>query len=311
MIDRPDTDNRVASSANGFHRRSLLLAVAMGLSLAGCARRAGGDRSPTTSTTGPAISARFAVLERKYHARLGVYALAIGTGTTIAYRADERFAMCSTFKAPVVGAVLARNPLTYLDTKVTYDTIPAYSPVTEQHVQTGMTIGQLCDAAVRYSDNTAANLLLDSIGGPTGFTAYLRSLGDTITRLDQAEPELNRNAPGDPRDTTTPRAIGATYQRLVLGDALTTEKRAMLTDWMARITTGARRIRAGFPPDWKVADKTGTGDYGRANDIAVTWSPSGVPHVVAVMSDRAGGYHAEPSDALIAEAAAVVASVLT
>jgi beta-lactamase class A len=183
--------------------------------------------------------------------------------------------------------------------------------VTQQHVQGGMTIGQLCDAAIRYSDGTAANLLLDDIGGPTEFTAYLRSLGDAVSRLDQAEPELNRDPPGDPRDTTTSRAIGTTYQRLLLGDALTTEKRALLTDWMARTTTGAKRIRAGFPADWKVADKTGTGDYGRADDIAVAWSLTAMPHIVAIMSDRAGGYYAEPSDALIAEAATVVASVMT
>jgi beta-lactamase class A len=313
MFDKSDTDDRLALSVKSFRRRSLLLAAAMHLSLAACARRAGGDRSAATSTPGPAISGRFAALERKYHARLGAYALAIRTGTTIAYRADERFAFCSTFKAPLVAAVLARNPLTHLNTLVTYtsDAIRSISPVTRQHIQTGMTIGQLCDAAVRYSDGTAANLLLDDIGGPTEFTAYLRSLGDAVSRLDQAEPELNRDAPGDPRDTTTPRAIGAIYQRLVLGDALTSDKRAILTDWMARTTTGARRIRAGFPPDWKVADKTGTGDFGRANDIAVAWSPSAVPHVVAVMSDRAGGYHAEPSDALIAEAATVIASAMT
>jgi len=259
------------------------------------------------------MSDRFAALERKYHARLGVYALAMRTGTTVAYRADERFAFCSTFKAPLVAAVLARNPLTHLDTVVTYtsDAIRSVSPVTQQHVQNGMTIGQLCDAAVRYSDGTAANLLLDDIGGPTEFTAYLRSLGDAVSRLDQAEPELNRDAPGALRDTTTPRAVGTIYQRLLLGDALTSDKRAVLTDWMARTTTGAKRIRAGFPSDWKVADKTGTGDYGRANDVAVGWSPAAMPHIVAVMSDRAGGYHAEPSDALIAEAATVVASVLT
>jgi beta-lactamase class A len=313
MLQRPDTDNRLASSVNGFRRRSLLLAVAMHFSLAACARRAGGDRSTATSTPGPAISGRFAALEREYHARLGVYALAIRTGTTIAYRADERFAFCSTFKAPLVAAVLARNPLTHLDTMVAYasDAIRSVSPVTQQHVQTGMTIGQLCDAAVRYSDNTAANLLLDDIGGPTQLTAYLRGLGDAVSRLDQGEPELNRNAPGDPRDTTTPRAVGTIYRQLVLGDALTNDKRAKLTDWMARTTTGAKRIRAGFPADWKVADKTGTGDYGRANDIAVVWSPSAMPYVVAVMSDRAGGYHAEPSDALVAEAATVIASVIT
>jgi beta-lactamase class A len=129
--------------------------------------------------------------------------------------------------------------------------------------------------------------------------------------LDQEEPELNRDPPGDERDTTTPHAIALVYQQLVLGDALNTDKRAMLTDWMARSTTGAKRIRAGFPADWRVVDKTGSGDYGRVNDVAVVWSPSGDAHVVAVMSDRgAGGYDAEPSDALVAAAATCVAEVL-
>nr|5NJ2_A Chain A, Beta-lactamase [Mycobacterium tuberculosis]5NJ2_B Chain B, Beta-lactamase [Mycobacterium tuberculosis]5OYO_A Chain A, Beta-lactamase [Mycobacterium tuberculosis]5OYO_B Chain B, Beta-lactamase [Mycobacterium tuberculosis]6H2C_A Chain A, Beta-lactamase [Mycobacterium tuberculosis]6H2C_B Chain B, Beta-lactamase [Mycobacterium tuberculosis]6H2G_A Chain A, Beta-lactamase [Mycobacterium tuberculosis]6H2G_B Chain B, Beta-lactamase [Mycobacterium tuberculosis]6H2H_A Chain A, Beta-lactam len=263
------------------------------------------------------LADRFAELERRYDARLGVYVPATGTTAAIEYRADERFAFCSTFKAPLVAAVLHQNPLTHLDKLITYtsDDIRSISPVAQQHVQTGMTIGQLCDAAIRYSDGTAANLLLADLGGPGGgtaaFTGYLRSLGDTVSRLDAEEPELNRDPPGDERDTTTPHAIALVLQQLVLGNALPPDKRALLTDWMARNTTGAKRIRAGFPADWKVIDKTGTGDYGRANDIAVVWSPTGVPYVVAVMSDRAGGgYDAEPREALLAEAATCVAGVL-
>ncbi len=308
----------------GLRRRELLLAGAALVPLMGCTSN---QKRPTSSTSGHAASAatstrvaaapdvagRFAELERQYQARLGVWVRAGDSTATIAYRADERFAFCSTFKAPLVAAVLDKNPLTHLDTVVAYTSadIRSTSPITEQHVQTGMTIGQLCDAAIRYSDGTAANLLLADIGGVPAFTSYLRGLGDPVSRLDQEEPELNRDAPGDERDTTTPRAIGGVYQRLVLGDALTPDKRAMLTDWMARNTTGGKRIRAGFPADWKVIDKTGSGDYGRANDVAVVWPPGGVPHVVAIMSDRAaGGYDAEPSDALVAAATKCVAEVL-
>lgn len=272
------------------------------------AARAGG-----TALAEPDIASSFADLERKYRARLGVYVPAGGATTEIAYRADERFAFCSTFKAPLVAAVLQRNPLAHLDKVITYTgaDIRSTSPVTQQHVQTGMTIGQLCDAAIRYSDGTAANLLLADLGGTAAFTGYLRSLGDTVSRLDNDEPQLNRDPPGDERDTTTPRAIALVFRQLVLGDALPPDKRAMLTDWMAGTTTGANRIRAGFPAGWKVVDKTGTGDYGRANDVAVVWSPDSVAHVVAIMSDRAGsGYDAEPSEDLIAGAATLVAEAL-
>jgi beta-lactamase class A len=296
-----------------LNRRRLLFTAAALVSLAGCERLPTGNRSTATaSPPGPQIADHFAELERRYNARLGVYALSTVAGAALTYRADERFAFCSTFKAPLVAAVLDRKTVAQLDTVVTYtsDAIRSVSPITERHVQTGMTIGQLCDAAIRYSDGTAANLLLDEIGGPVQFTAYLRRLGDTVSRLDQSEPELNRDAPGDERDTTTPRAIGDVFRRIVLGDALPPDKRALLTDWMKGVTTGANRIRAGFPADWKVADKTGTGDYGRANDIAVVWSPTGVPRIVAIMSDRAGGYNAEPSDALIAEAAGTVHSTM-
>jgi beta-lactamase class A len=301
------------SADTGFGRRELLVAAVL-IPLAGCARQVNGDRPGSTTTVAPPdLTGRFADLERKYDARLGVYVPATGTTAAIAYRSDERFAFCSTFKAPLVAAVLHQYPLTHLDKMVTYssDDIRSTSPVTQQHAQSGMTIGQLCDAAIRYSDGTAANLLLADIGGTAAFTGYLRSLGDNVSRLDQEEPELNRDAPNDEWDTTTPHAIALVFQQLVVGDALPPDKRTMLTDWMARSTTGAKRIRAGFPADWKVVDKTGSGDYGRANDVAVVWSPAGAAHVVAILSDRAGGgYDAEPSDAPVAEAATCIAQLL-
>ena len=157
-----------------------------------------------------------------------------------------------------------------------------------------MTIRQLCDAAIRYSDGTAGNLLMRDIGGPAQLTAYLRELGDTTSRMDNYEPALNSDPPQDPRDTTTPRAIADDYHQLVLGDALSADKRALLTDWLRRNTTGAHRIQAGLPQGWTVADKTGTGDYGRANDIAIAWPPGGAPLAIAIMSDRPG-YNPRPT----------------
>ncbi|GAA4053015.1 class A beta-lactamase BlaC [Streptomyces shaanxiensis] len=241
-----------------------------------------------------------------------MYALHTGTGTTVAHRADERFAFCSTFKALAVAAVLDGNPLSHLDTRVTYgwNDINSISPVTRKNVDRGMTIRQLCDAAVRHSDGTAANLLLRDLGGPRRLTAYLRELGDTVSRLDHYEPELHRARPGDPNDTTTPRAIAADYRGIVLGDALATDRRALLTDLLVRNTTGGNRIRAGLPKGWRVADKTGTGTYGRANDTAVVWPPRSAPLVLAFMSERSER-EAPPSEAVIAEATEHVAAALT
>ncbi|OBK15316.1 class A beta-lactamase [Mycobacterium asiaticum] len=293
--------------------RRQAFSVAAGVLVSGCARPgAGRPTTPTTTKASPDLSRRFGDLERRYGGRVGVYVPETATTTALAYRADERFAFCSTFKAPLVAAVLHQYPLAHLDTLVTYtrSDINSTSPVTEQHVGSGMTVRQLCDAAIRHSDGTAANLLLSQIGGPAGFTGYLRGLGDGVSRLDQAEPELNRDAPTDDRDTTTPRAMASVFQQLVLGDALPADKRTLLVDWMMRNTTGDNRIRAAFP-DWKVADKTGSGDYGRTNDVAVAWSPGGVPHVIAIYSDcTAGGYDAQPDEAVVADAARIVVSAI-
>jgi beta-lactamase class A len=287
----------------------------MFLPLAGCGadeRPAASPSAPSGRPARPQDNSRLSALERKYDARLGVYALATGTGATLAYHADDRFAFCSTFKTLAAAAVLYRNPLSHLDKVVTFTKadVNSISPITKNHVATGMTIRQLCDAAVRYSDGTAGNLLMRDIGGPAQLTAYLRGIGDAVSRMEQFEPELNRDRPGDPRDTTTPRAIAGAYQKLVLGNALPAEKRALLKDWLERSTTGAKRIRAGLPKGWTVAHKTGTGDYGRANDIAVVWPPKTAPLVLAIMSDRSG-HDAQPKEELISEAAAYVASTLT
>ncbi|MGW0663683.1 class A beta-lactamase [Streptodolium elevatio] len=262
----------------------------------------------------------FAELERAHDARLGVFAVATGTGAALAYRADERFAFCSTFKALAAAAVLRRRPVSDLDERITFtrEEVNSISPIAKDRVATGMTVRELCDAAVRFSDGTAGNLLMREVGGPPGLTAYLRGLGDTVSRMDQYEPYLNEDPPGDPRDTTTPRAIAEDFRLLVLGDELPADRRALLRDWLERNTTGDKRIRAGLPVGWKAADKTGTGDYGRANDVAVVWPPVASPTtststptsgpgpgpiVLAVMSDRVG-YDAEPDESLIAAATA-------
>ena len=297
-------------------RRALLLTAAL-VPLAGCATRerrpsSGPSPAPVHASTPPPDLSRFAALEHRYRARLGVYALATGTGATVAYRADERFAFCSTFKPLAAAAVLHRNPLAHLDKHVAYTQadVDSISPITQNHIATGMTIRQLCDAAIRYSDGTAGNLLMRDIGGPARLTAYLRELGDTVSRMDRYEPGLNRDRPDDPRDTTTPRAIATNYQKLVFGDALPAGKRALIEDWLLRNTTGGKRIRAGLPKGWRVADKTGSGDYGRVNDVAVVWPPHTAPLLIAVMSDRAG-YGTPAADPIVVEAARRIVSILT
>ncbi|MGW0469892.1 class A beta-lactamase [Streptomyces coeruleorubidus] len=310
----------MSAAAPASSRRAFLAAASL-LPLAGCGT-AGRDtdragRATTTTRPGPEPSRRapappvhrprLADLEREYGARVGVYALATGTGATAVHRADERFAFCSVFKALAAAAVLHHRSLDGLDRRVTYTRadLRSTTPITGKHVATGMTLRRLCDAAVRHSDGTAGNLLMRDLGGPAKLTAYLRGLGDTVSRMDHYEPELHDVPPEDPGDTTTPRAVATDFHKLLLGTALPAGERALLTDWLSHNATpvGARRIRAGLPKDWQVADKTGTGNYGRANDIAIVRPPRTEPLVLAVMTDRPG-YDAEPSNALIAEATA-------
>ncbi|WP_425468056.1 class A beta-lactamase [Pseudonocardia kunmingensis] len=292
-------------------RRRALLGAALLLPLAGCGSPAAPAAPPAPAPPAAPRTDHLAALEGRFDARLGVYALDTGSGRELAHRADERFAMCSTFKALAAAAVLDATPPEYLDHRVHYQQadLAAYSPVAERHVADGMTIRELCDAAVRFSDNTAGNLLLEELGGPGGITAFARSLGDDVTRLDRTEPELNTAIPGDERDTTSPRAIAGCVDALVLGDRLDPADRALLTEWLVGNTTGAARIRAGVPQGWRVGDKTGTGDYATANDVGVVWPPDRAPIVLAILTSRATE-DADVDEALLAEATRVVVAEL-
>lgn len=253
-------------------------------------------------------------LESRFGGRLGVAALDVATGARASRRADERFPMCSTFKLLAAALVLARvdRGQEHLERRVAFgaDQLVTYSPATEKRVgPPGMTVAELCEAALTLSDNTAANLLLASFGGPPALTAYARSLGDAVTRLDRIEPDLNEAAPGDPRDTTTPAAMLENVRRLVVGDALTPGSRARLADWLLANKTGDARLRAGLPVGWRVGEKTGTGNHGATNDVGVAWPPGRAPLLLAV-------YYAESTaspdqrNGVVAEVGRIVAEAI-
>ena len=223
-------------------------------------------------------------LDRKHGGRLGVAILDSGNGRIVAHRGEERFAMCSTFKLVAAACVLARvdGGEEELERRVSYGKadLITYSPVTEKHVEKGLTIAEICDAAVTLSDNTAGNLLLDSFGGPKGLTDYLRSLGDEASRLDRREPDLNEARTGDPRDTTTPVAMADVLRQIVLGGALSPASRQQLTAWLVANKTGDKRLRAGVPQGWRIGENTGTGNNNATNDIGVIWPPGRAPLIV-------------------------------
>jgi beta-lactamase class A len=228
--------------------------------------------------------------------RLGFCLLDTANGEIMGNRVDERFAMCSTFKLPLAAAILQetdRGKLK-LDQWVSYSQadMVAFAPVTGKNLEKGgMTVLALAEAAQKFSDNPAANLLMKLIGGPVGLTAILRGWGDDITRLDRTEPEMNRVLPGDARDTTTPRAMAKTMQHFLLGDVLSPASRALLISWMIATETGAKRIRAGLPGDWRAGDKTGTANgshvSNKYNDVAITWPPGKAPFIITSYYDTA------------------------
>lgn len=260
-----------------------------------------------------ALQQRLIETERKHGGRLGVAIVDTATMKRIGHRSNERFPLCSTFKCLAAALVLARvdHKQENLARRVTYakDQLVPYSPVTEKHVgETGMTIGELCEAAITRSDNTAANLLLDSFGGPAKLTAYLRSVGDSVTRLDRREPELNDVKPGDPRDTTTPEAMLETLRKVVLGKVLSSSSREQLTAWLVANKTGDKRLRAGVPKDWRVADKTGSGMHSEMNDVAVIWPTGRQPKIVAAFYAPAQASEKEGATVL-AEVGRIAASV--
>ncbi|MFD7325629.1 class A beta-lactamase [Streptomyces sp. NPDC059875] len=268
--------------------------------------------SATTAAAQPA-GARLKQLERTYDARLGVYALDTGSGREVTYNDNARFPYASTFKALAAGAVLRTRTSGGMGKVVTYSPrdLVDPSPVTEKHVGTGMSLDALCEAAVRHGDNTAANLLLDELGGPQGLDAMLEGWGDQVTQMERREPELNQWTPGAIRDTSTPRALAQDLRALVVGDVLAAEERGRLTTWLKTTTTGAELIRAGMPEEWVIGNKSGAGStYGTRNDIAVAWPPGRAPIVLAVMSNRLQ-QNARYDNQLIADAASVVADALS
>lgn len=220
----------------------------------------------------------FKRIEAASGGRLGVCILDTATGKRTAYRADERFPMCSTFKFLAAAFVLQRSD-SGLEKLTRAVPIPAkadlvpYSPVTGFSAGRTMTMAQLCEAAITLSDNTAANLMLASFGGPSGLTGFTRALGDRFTRLDRNEPLLNEATPGDERDTTTPSAMLGLMKKLLVDKTLKSASREQLTAWLLANTTGAKQIRAGLPNGWRVGDKTGAGGHGTGNDIAIVWPP--------------------------------------
>lgn len=225
-------------------------------------------------------------LEKSSRGRLGVHAVDTASNRVVAYRSEERFPMCSTFKVILAGAMLDESTRStgILNERLTYreDELIQHSPITEKHVGTGMTVSELCAATIQYSDNTAANVLLKRLGGPEALTRFTKKIGDPSFRLDRWEPALNTAIPDDPRDTTTPAAMTATLQALTLGNALNANCRTMLLTWMDGNTTGDKRIRARVPEGWRVGDKTGSGSYGTTNDVAVIRPPGKAAIVITI-----------------------------
>lgn len=221
--------------------------------------------------------------EQSLQARIGLAVLDTADGQLWQYRADERFPMASTSKALICSALLARGPgVMKTAWLIKEEAVQSYAPTTENLIGQYVSAAQLCAITMRNSDNTAANGVLEMLGGPQAVTSFLRTIGDTVTRLDRNEPSLNEATPGDLRDTTTPQAMVQTLQSLVLGDALKTSDRDRLTDWLRHNEVGGPLLRAGVPESWNVADRTGAAGYGTRGVVAVMWPPERAPLVAAV-----------------------------
>lgn len=293
------------SPVANLQRRGVLLALGLGgLSL--------GLRVRAQPAAGQQIDDTLAELERQAGGRLGVHLLDSASGRELGRRSDQRFGMCSTFKLPLAAAILreADAGRLSLDDYLEYGKkdMVAHAPVTTEHLKEGrMRIGALAEAAQKTSDNVAANLLIAKLGGPQAVTAIFRDMGDSVTRIDRMEPEMNLVIGNEERDTTTPRAMAHLVARLMTGKLLEPASRERLADWMIATTTGLKRIRAGLPADWKAGDKTGTGISekmpNKHNDVAVIWPPDARPIVVAAYYEADAHYPKmrPEDDAVLAE----------
>lgn len=274
----------------------------------------GGTTHAFAQTGEDTFARRLAGIEEGLRGRLGVAVLDMETGRRWTRRGDERFPMCSTFKVVACGAVLARVDAGEEDLgrRIVFgqSDLVTYSPVTETRVGgEGMTLAEVCKAAMTLSDNTAANIILESLGGPDAVTIFARSLGDPATRLDRIETALNEATPGDPRDTTSPDGMVTSLAALAFGGSLSPASAKVLTGWMLANKTGDTRLRAGMPQGWRVGDKTGTGDYGTANDVAILYPPNRRPVIASVYITETEAAVGERNDA-IAEVGRAIAAAL-
>ncbi|MFB6820393.1 class A beta-lactamase [Streptomyces virginiae] len=307
--DRPGRGGPDVRTPDTSTSRRALLTVGAGVALAAAL--------PVDTASAASPTAGLRALEREYGARLGVYALDTASGRTVVHRADELFPMCSVFKTLAAAAVLRDldHDGAHLAKRIHYTlqdvTDAGGGSITEkpENIANGLTVAELCSAAIAQSDNAAGNLLLRELGGPTAITRFCRSLGDRTTRLDRWEPALNSAEPSRVTDTTTPRAIGRTYARLALGDALDPGDRERLNRWLLSNTTSGDRLRAGLPKDWAVADKTGAGSYGTNNNVGIAWPPGRPPLVLAILSTMPEAT-APRDNTLIARTAKLVADTL-
>ena len=243
------------------------------------------DRAVAASLP-PTLEADLARIAGRSGGRFGIALLDTASGARAGHLAGERFPMCSTFKLLAAAAVLHRvdKGKEQLDRRIAVEAADIVTPTTRltQPVAGGMTMAALCEVAMIHSDNTAANLILASLGGPQALTAYARALGDDVTRLDRTEPSLNEATPGDPRDTTSPDAMVNTLRTLLLSDALSPPSKRQLTEWLIINKTGDARMRAGLPSGWRAGDKTGSGAFGTTNDVGIVWPPQGAPILFAL-----------------------------
>ncbi|HCA18784.1 MAG TPA: class A beta-lactamase [Alcaligenes faecalis] len=248
--------------------------------------------------------------ESSLQARVGLAVLDTADGQRWHYRADERFPMASTSKALICAALLARGQGAMKTAwLVQQEAIQSYSPTTEKMVGEYVPAAQLCAITMRNSDNTAANGVLEMLGGPAAVTSFVRTVGDSVTRLDRNEPTLNEARPGDPRDTTTPQAMVQTLQNLVLGDALEPHARERLIAWLRNNKVGGPLLRAGVPEDWTMADRTGAGGFGTRGVVAVIWPPKRAPLIAAVYVTETEAPMEDSNTAIAMIGKAIAASV--
>ncbi|MEV0578636.1 class A beta-lactamase [Streptomyces sp. NPDC050392] len=289
------TPPATGSSSAPPSRRALLSLGGAGAAGALLVAAAGPSRAAARPAGSGSVTARLRELERAHGARVGAFAYNVATGVAVRHRADERFPMLSTFKTLAAAAVLRdldRNGevlgrlVRYTKADCVSDSVVTDTP---ECIASGLTIDQLCEAAICDSDNTAANLLLRELGGPHAVTRFSRSIGDPVTRLDRWEPVLNSAEPWRRTDTTTPAALARSYARLVLGNALESHDRERLTGWLLNCRTSGTRFRLGLPPEWTIADKTGGGSYASCNDAGIAWTPDGAPVVLVVLTTKPDG----------------------